>query len=276
MYPDSRLRSEAGKCDTLFGNRGKRAYNQLIMGLTNEAVPQRIIGILGGMGPEATLDLYRCIIELTPASRDQDHIQVLIYSNPKIPDRTRAIAAGGESPLPQLVESAQLLEKSGAGIIAMPCNAAHHYLPEVQKMVQIPFLDMIEETSRKLRIGLPSAKTVGLIASIGTNCSGVYARSLSAVDIDCVIPSEAEQQRVEAAINQVKAGKHSRATQETFQAIGRRLIDGGAEAVILGCTEIPLAFDANEADYPTLNPTRILAEAAVEWALGKRAIAKSA
>ena len=169
--------------ETLFGNRGGRAYNHQAMELTSQAGSCRIIGILGGMGPEATLDLFRCIIDLTPARRDQDHIRVLIYSNPKIPDRTKAIVAGDESPVPQLVDSALLLEKSGAGIIAMPCNAAHHYLPEVRRMIHIPFLDMIEETSRQLRIRLPRVKKVGLIASIGTYCSGVYPRSLSAVGV---------------------------------------------------------------------------------------------
>jgi aspartate racemase len=260
----------------LFGNRSGPAYNHQAMELTSQAGSRRIIGILGGMGPEATLDLFRCIIDLTPARRDQDHIQVLIYSNPKIPDRTKAIAAGGESPIPQLVESALLLEKSGAGILAMPCNAAHHYLPEVRQRVHIPFLDMIEETSRRLRSLLPCVKKVGLIASIGTYCSGVYPRSLSAVGVETVIPAHSDQQRIEAAINEVKAGRHGRAAQETFQSVGGRLIESGAEAVILGCTEIPLAFDVREVNYPTLNPTKILAEAAVEWALKKESATLSA
>jgi aspartate racemase len=230
----------------------------------------RVIGILGGMGPEATLDFYRCIISLTPANRDQDHLPVIIYSNPKIPDRTRAIATGGESPLPHLVEAARILEKSGAGIIAMPCNAAHHYLSEMRRLVSIPFLDMIEETSRRLRIRLPAVKAVGLIASVGTVSSGVYARSLSGAGIELVLPDSADQQKVETAINQVKAGKHDRSTREAFQSVGSRLIEAGAEAVILGCTEIPLAFDANEVAYLSLNATKILAEAAVDWAFGRR------
>lgn len=251
----------------MFGNHGGQAYNHQAMEWTSQAGSRRIIGILGGMGPEATLDLFRCIIELTPARRDQDHIQVLIYSNPKIPDRTKAFVSGGESPIPQLVESAQLLERSGAGIIAMPCNAAHHYLPEVRKRIRVPFLDMIEETSRQLRSILPQVRRVGLMASIGTYRSGVYPRSLSAVGVETLIPSESDQQRIEAAINEVKAGTYGRATQDTFQSIGGDLIKSGAEAVILGCTEIPLAFDVREVEYPTLNPTKILAEAAVAWAL---------
>jgi aspartate racemase len=256
--------------DTLFGNRSKGTYNQKAMGLKNKQSSTRIIGILGGMGPEATLDLFRCIIHLTPASKDQDHFRILIYSNPKIPDRTKAIAAGGESPVPQLIESAKVLENGGAGIIAMPCNAAHYFLPEVRHKVGIPFLDMIEETVSKLHAQLPNARTVGLIASNGTACSGVYPRSLSSIGVEVLTPSEIDQQRIGNAIDQVKAGTHNQSTRETFQQIGLKLAQSGAEAVILGCTEIPLAFDAGAVPYVSLNPTKILAEAAVDWALGKR------
>lgn len=240
------------------------------MGAKKRKEIPRVIGILGGMGPEATLDFFRCIIDLTPADKDQDHIQAIIYSNPKIPDRTKAIAGDGESPLPHLIRAARILEKSGAGIIAMPCNAAHHYLSAVRPAIKIPFLDMIEETARKLRGRLPNAKAVGLIASIGTVCSGIYSRSLSNMGIEVVLPDETCQQRIEAAINQVKAGVHDRSTRETFQSIGLQLMRAGAEAVILGCTEIPLAFDGNAVTYPSLNSTRILAEAAVDWAFERK------
>jgi aspartate racemase len=228
----------------------------------------RMIGILGGMGPEATLDFYRHIINLTPANIDQDHIRVLIYSNPKIPDRTEAIVGGGENPLDCLIESAKLLEKGGSGIIAMPCNAAHHYLAEIQREITIPIIDMIAETCRKLYEDLPGAETVGLIAALGTVRSGVYSRVLAARGIKVLAPNDADQDEIQSAIAKVKAGTHNRFTQEAFQSIGKRLMKAGAKAVILGCTEIPLAFDSNVVDYPSLNSTRILAEAAVDWALG--------
>lgn len=227
----------------------------------------RMIGILGGMGPEATLDLYRHIINLTPAARDQDHIRVLIYSNPKIPDRTEAITADGDSPLYELIESAKLLERSGAGIIAMPCNAAHYFLPQIQKEVSVPVLDMIEETCRTIRETMPHAPKVGLIAALGTVRSGVYHEALEKSGIEVLVPNHADQQRIQAAIGQVKAGVQNRTTQEIFQSIGMRLVEAGARAVILGCTEVPLAFEPNEVAYPSVNSTRILAEAAVAWAL---------
>ena len=248
-----------------------RLYNQKMVGTQNQAaIPNRMIGILGGMGPEATLDLYSNIIRLTPAKRDQDHVQVLIHSNPKIPDRTEAIAQHGESPLPYLIESAKILEQGGAGIIAMPCNAAHHYLPEIRRYISIPFIDMIEETCCRIRVQWPDSRTVGLIATIGTVLSGVYPESLTKAGIAVQLPDQEDQLRIQVAIDQIKAGVHDRSTRETLQSIGAHMADAGAESIILGCTEIPLAFNSAEVNYPTLNPTRILAEVAVEWALAQR------
>jgi aspartate racemase len=243
-------------------------YNS-IMKADTQQTRDRMIGILGGMGPEATLDLYRHIINLTPAVRDQDHIRVLIYSNAKIPDRTEAITADGDSPLFELIESAKLLERSGSGIIAMPCNAAHYFLPQMQKEISIPILDMIEETCRAVRETLPYVNKVGLVAALGTVHSGVYHRAMEKYGTEVLVPTHADQQRIQAAIGQVKAGVRNRSTQEVFQSIGIRLVEAGAKAVILGCTEVPLAFEPNEVTYPTVNSTRILAEAAVAWALRK-------
>jgi aspartate racemase len=228
---------------------------------------RQMIGILGGMGPEATLDLYRHIINLTPASRDQDHFRVLIYSNPKIPDRTLAIAEGGESPLDALLESARLLESTGASIIAMPCNAAHHYLGQLRAAVGIPILDMIAETCGALRKRSPEVKTAGLLASDGTVQSKIYHQALEAEGIRVLLPGESDQSFIQSVIAEVKAGKHTKETREKLLAAGTRLIEGGAQAVILGCTEIPLVFDSRAFPYYNLNSTLILAEAAIRFIL---------
>ena len=222
-----------------------------------------MIGILGGMGPEATLDLYRHIIKLTQASRDQDHFRVLIYSNPKIPDRTLAIAGGGESPLDALVESARLLESAGASIIAMPCNAAHLYLKQLRAAVGIPILDMIAETCGALRRRFPEVKTAGLLASNGTVQSKIYHRALEAEGITVLLPDESDQAFLQSVIAAVKAGKHIEETRKKLLAAGTRLIEAGAQSIILGCTEIPLVFDSGAFPHYSLNSTLILAEAAI-------------
>jgi aspartate racemase len=228
---------------------------------------RQMIGILGGMGPEATLDLYRHIINLTPATRDQDHFRVLIYSNPKIPDRTLAIAGGGESPLDALLESARLLESAGASIIAMPCNAAHHYLGELRAAVNIPVLDMIAETCGALRRRYPEAGTAGLLASNGTVQSKIYHRALEAQGMAILLPDEAEQAFIQSAIDEVKSGRHAEKNREKLLKTGTRMIQAGAKAIILGCTELPLIFDSNAFPHPSLNSTLILAEAAISFSV---------
>ena len=226
---------------------------------------RQMIGILGGMGPEATLDLYRHIINLTPASRDQDHFRVLIYSNPKIPDRTLAIADGGESPLDALLKSARLLESAGASIIAMPCNAAHHYLGQLRAAVGIPILDMIAETCGALGRRHPEVKIVGLLASDGTVQSKIYQRELQTKGVEVLLPDESDQSFIQSVIAEVKAGKHTEETSEKLLAIGTRLIRAGAQAIILGCTEIPLIFDSRVFPYRSLSSTLILAESVVHF-----------
>ena len=226
---------------------------------------RQMIGILGGMGPEATLDLYRHIINLTPASRDQDHLRVLIYSNPKIPDRTQAIADGGESPLAALCESARLLESAGASVIAIPCNASHHYLGQIREAVEIPVLDMVAETCGALRRWYPEVKTAGLLATDGTVRSKIYHRALEAEGIGICLPDESDQVFIQSAIAEIKAGKHTEKTREKLFAVGTQLIQAGARAIILGCTEIPLVFDSHAFPHYSLNSTLILAEAAINF-----------
>jgi aspartate racemase len=231
-----------------------------------------VIGILGGMGPEATLDLYRHIIALTPAEKDQDHIKVVIYSNPKIPDRTDAICGDGESPLPQLLQAVDLLERAGAGVIAMPCNTAHHYISEMQAHTHIPIINMVEETAVVIRKDLPGIRSVGLLAMDGTIKSEVYRKAMEPLGIRILIPEDAGQKRIQIAIARVKAGKCDSVTREMFETAAEQLVQAGARAVILGCTEIPLAFDVDAIACICLNPARILAQCAVDWAFGVRSI----
>ncbi len=231
---------------------------------------RRIVGIIGGMGPEATVDLYREIIRLTPAKRDQEHIKVLIYSNPQVPDRTKAILENGEDPLPQLVHTANVLEKAGAGLLIMPCNTAHYYLPQLQECVAAPILNMIQLTCEAFLKRFPAAKSVGLLATTGTVRCGIYADIFESSGVRVISPPEDEQSRIHSGIfNYVKMGNTGPEAHSIFESAGRSLIAAGAESVILGCTEIPLAFDESTVGYPTLNPTRILARAAVDWALEK-------
>ncbi len=233
-------------------------------------VPERIIGIVGGMGPEATADLFREITRLTPAVRDQDHVQVLIYSNPKIPDRTKAILNGTDDPLPALIATARKLEGAGAGILAIPCNTAHFFLPQLQAAVCIPILNMIEEALLEVRRIAPHSSAAGLLASTGTIRSRVYESSSGLAALRILTPDAGDQEKVQNAIYDIKAGTRVDGPRRIFEATAHALMNKGADIVIHGCTEIPLAFQSTDPEHPCLNPTRVLARAAVNWALDGR------
>ncbi len=231
---------------------------------------RKTIGILGGMGPEATADLFRKIIRATPAKTDQEHLRVIIDSNPQIPDRTAAILAGGADPVPALQMTARNLERAGAGLIVVPCNTAHYFYPQIAAAVQIPVLHMIRETVAAI-LRLPvTVQTVGLLATTGTIRTALYHRELAAGGLSVLTPAEADQTLVMEAIygpDGIKAGGMA-LPGETLRQAAATLIGAGAEAIICGCTEIPLVLQDGDLAVPVLDPTWVLAAAAVRAALG--------
>lgn len=222
------------------------------------------IGIIGGMGPLATCDLFRKIIESTDAAKDQDHVRVVIDSNTQIADRTSAILAGGEDPVPEMVKSARYLEQIGADVLIMPCNTAHYFYDRIAPCVKIPILHMIRETAGAVsRRGI---RTVGLLATDGTVRSGVYRKAFEEAGIKALVPDAAGQQAVMDVIYKgVKAGNMD-IDLGGFTAAMDDLTARGAEVLVLGCTELPVAFDAFGIDRPAIDPTQVLAEAAVRFA----------
>ncbi len=229
-------------------------------------MPEKIIGILGGMGPEATIDLFYKIIKFTPAEKDQDHLRIIIDNNPKIPDRTAAILGKGEDPLPALQESARNLEKAGADFIIIPCNTAHYFLPLIQESVKIPILNMIEETTKETQKRISPIQKVGLLASIGIYETEIYHQHFKKFNIEVISPEEKDKEEVMKAIYAVKAGNLSKGIKKSILKIAQELIDKGAEAIIAGCTEIPLILKEGDASVPIIDPTQILAKIAVQKA----------
>ncbi len=232
---------------------------------------RRIIGVLGGMGPLATVDLYRKIIEATPADRDQDHLHVIIESNPEVPDRSDALLHGGPDPTPLLVAGSQRLERAGARFIAVPCNTAHAFLPRVAPHVSIPFISMIEECAATIKIRLPGS-TVGILATAGTIAANLYQEEFERHGLRSVTPDEAGQRNVSQAIADVKAGHVGRAQTELLVDAALGLIARGAGVLIAACTELPLILTESDVPVPLIDPTRVLAEAAVAFGTGRRAL----
>ncbi|MEM2419769.1 MAG: amino acid racemase [Candidatus Bathyarchaeia archaeon] len=230
---------------------------------------EKVIGILGGMGPEATAELFYRIIKETPAKKDQEHIRIIVDNNPKIPDRTAAILGEGENPLPEMVKTAKNLERAGADFIVMPCITAHYYIKELRKSVRIPVLSMVELTTKALSENFPNVKRVGLLGTTGTVIGKVFDEALSKVGVKVVYPSDKAQKRVMKAIYKcIKAGKLSEGRKIVIEE-ANRLIKGGADAIICGCTEISLVLKDVDVAKPVIDPLQILARNAVMFALGK-------
>lgn len=226
---------------------------------------KKVIGILGGMGPEATVDFMSKIIYNTPAKIDQEHLRILVDNNPQVPDRTKAISKEGESCGPVLAEMARNLEKWGADLLAMPCNTAHYFADFITEAVKIPFVNMIEETANTLVEN--GVKKVALLATDGTLRAGLYHQKLQEAGIELVVPSEEYQEKVMRTIAGVKAGDYKTATAYKAELVDH-VVARGAEAIILGCTELPIAFKDREGFNITFyDPTDILAKAVVKKAI---------
>jgi len=227
-------------------------------------MPEKIIGILGGMGPEATIDLFYKIIKFTPAEKDQDHLKIIIDNNPKIPDRTAAILGKGKDPLPALRKTAKNLEKAGADFIIIPCNTAHYFLHSIQESVKIPILNMIEETAKETRGKIPLIQKVGLLASTGVYETKIYHQNFKKFNIEVISPEKKDKEKIMKVIYAVKAGDLSEEVKKNIISIAQKLIDKGSEAIIAGCTEIPLILKEGDVSVPIIDPTQILAKAAIQ------------
>ena len=228
---------------------------------------KKIIGIIGGMGPAATADLFTKIIANTAASCDQEHLHVIIDSNTNIPDRTAALLDGGADPTAELTLSARRLESAGAQLLVMPCNTAHGFYDAVCAAVDIPVLHMIRLTAQTLQ--REGVRKAGLLATDGTVRTGIYARCFEGSGIELIKPSPEAQAAVMGIIyDGVKAGRHSFDTAG-FRAAAQELLDRGAQTLILGCTELPLAFEMYGLHFPHTDPTLVLAREAILAAGGR-------
>ena len=230
---------------------------------------KKTIGILGGMGPEATVYFFNLIVKHTAASKDQDHIKVLVWNDPTIPPRTVAIRGFGPSPLPRLLAGVKVLEQGGAGLIVMPCITAHYFAAEIAARSKVPFINLLEESLRAAKKRIPGLVKAGLIASAGTVESRLFHEPFEKNGIEIMTPKPAEQRAVMEAIfgeNGIKAGVTTGRPRAAILRLARRLIGRGAEAVIAGCTEVPLVLRESDLAVPLIEPMRIGALACIRRA----------
>ncbi len=219
------------------------------------------IGIVGGMGPMATVELFRMIVDHTESANDQGHIRVLIDNNPQIPDRTAAILSGDRTPVRKICESAEGLVMLGADMILIPCNTSHYFFDEIQRDIDVEVVNMVDETARALE--RRGCRRAGLLATTGTIKGGIYHRYFRQRDIEIIQPDDEGQQKVMDFIYKgVKASDYSFDTSD-FMAVAKKLMDQGAETLVLGCTEIPVGIKMYGLELNHIDSLEALANAAI-------------
>jgi aspartate racemase len=230
------------------------------------SVGEKIIGILGGMGPEATAGLFLSILRATPVEKDQDHFRIIIDSNSKIPDRTAGIRGTGPSPLPSILETGRNLVKAGVDFIVMPCNTAHYFHNELEQLLRVPVLNMIKLSAKHVKDNYPEVKRVGLQATDGTIASKLYHDAYVEYGIEVITPDEGSQKSVMDTIYlDIKTG-NLEAGGKQLKKVAGELIEGGSDAVICGCTEVSLVLHDGDLSVPVVDPLQVLAEETVMYA----------
>jgi aspartate racemase len=228
----------------------------------------KTVGIIGGMGPLATVHLFERIVLRTKAQKDQEHIRVIIDNNTNIPDRTKAILGDGENPVEELVVSARILENSGADFLIMPCNTAHYFIEDIKKCVRIPFINMPEETVKYTYDKYGKDTVVGIMATDGTIKSKIYENYYCKLGIKTVVPIKTQEKVMEFIYDVIKKGNYNAGTDLLFECVNE-LKDLGATAFLLGCTELSSAQYLYKFSGNFINPLEVLTESAITLAGGQ-------
>lgn len=219
------------------------------------------LGIIGGLGPMATAYFMQLVTQMSDAATDQEHIELLLHSRPRIPDRTCYILdKNRENPVPQMIEVGRGLARCGAEIIAIPCITAHYFQKELEESIGVPILNAIEETALCLRIG--GIQKVGIMATDGTVRSGLFQSVLGTNGMGCFLPDRERQRQVMHIIYEnVKAGKPVEMC--LFQDVAKSLFNRGAQVILLACTELSLVGRDNRLGEGYLDVMEVLARKAV-------------
>jgi aspartate racemase len=222
------------------------------------------LGILGGMGPAASAEFVTRLIAQTPAACDQEHMPFVLWNEPRIPDRSNSMQAGDNRPLLWLLQGIQSLKTLGCDHIVIPCNSAHFWYDDMSKM-GVPITHIVDSIADQLReLGLANT-TIGIMGTQGTIEHGLYQNRLTQQGWCCIVPDRAEMDFfVQPAIDLIKAGKIAE-SQLLLMKVIQSLIARGAQAVVLGCTELPLAIGiASEEQIPIVNSIDSLVQAVIK------------
>jgi aspartate racemase len=242
------------------------------------------VGVVGGVGPAATVDFMQKLVRSTPATRDQEHIKLLVEQNPQIPDRTENLLGDGQDPTVSLYATCKKLEAGEVDIIAIPCNTAHAFVERIQPYLNVPIVNMLTVSVEYLKLAFPDLREVGLLATTGTIRSGVYQKAFEARGLRQIVPSDDMQVRVMDAIYGecgVKAGFTTGECLDDIRAAVDELSGRGVEVILLGCTELPLLlpegkmYSGSGRAVKLEDPTEILARRCVAYARGEMGLVRA-
>lgn len=252
-----------GLSDRELSNSRLNAVNDLLF-----PPPEGLLGVLGGMGPAATADFYQKLVAATQGESDAEHVPVIIWGDPRTPDRSDAILGVGVDPTPWLRRGARILRSAGARTIVVPCVTSHFFIREIAAELDLTLIDLVEETAQ--HAVLLAGTTVGLLATSGTVRAGLFQDALRARGLTPVIPDDDEQVRIMGAIRLVKAGRSDEARPVLLSA-AESLARNGADTIIMGCTEVPLGLEGADVDTPLIDPVRIVIDCIVRDFAGAQA-----
>lgn len=227
------------------------------------------LGIIGGMGPEATQVMFRGIIERTDAKTDQEHLDIIILNHASMPDRTAAIKNGNTAEVVSLLKNdAAMLERCGAGVIAIPCNTSHFFINEIGGEIGIPIINMVEETAQYIAENRPEVKKAGILATDGTIGQGLYHRALEKRGIEPFTPDPAVQKTIMKIIyDQIKAGESG--SIEDFAAVDYQLKKNGCDAAVLACTELSVFRTNHELNSFYIDAMQVLIDKCITFCGGR-------
>jgi aspartate racemase len=231
-----------------------------------QSTGELVVGVIGGLGPEATHDFFGKVLHHSKAETDQQHLHIIIENNPKTPNRNEAIAGTGPSSAPALVAMAQNLEKSGVDFIVMACNTAHAFERDIRNAIKTPFVSLIDEVVSDVQRHNKQVQQVGLLAAQGCINAKIYHRAFQSVGIEVITLDEPAQAEFMTLLYRIKSGDRGRAVQEAMRSLANQLIQKGVGVVIAGCTEVPLVMDQSACSVPFVDSTAVLAKRCIVYA----------
>ncbi len=229
----------------------------------------KVVGVIGGMGPEATVDFMSRIIDTTPASEDQDHIRMVVEHNPRIPSRQLAMRGEGVDPGAEMAAAAKRLEAAGADFIVMPCNLAHAWQSDIERAVSIPFVSIIDESVRSALDRSDAASAIGLMTTPGCFTAGLYQQALADTGRELIAQTPDELSETMQLVMRIKNRDKSVEVVSGLRVLAGNLINRGAKVLIAACTELPLVLDESMFDVAFVATTNVLASKTVSLARGE-------